>query len=145
MFTVQPGRLPEHLYTIVHWRRPTEQRWWCRTKQVHVPPCVRFCSTFISLLAHWATLPILTGCTSWIFPAPYSTDVAVVFHPLIRMQNATCCVHQRENRAPKTVQQWSSLGRGKKCHICGSGLIYFLLPILRNNYDYRIVYIWIKM
>ena len=61
---------------------------------------------YISLLGHWITLPIIIGWTSWIFPAPFSPDAAVVFHSLIRTQ-ATCCVHQRENRAEKTVQYWS--------------------------------------
>lgn len=86
----------------------------CQMKQVYLPPCVRFCSTFTALLGHWITLPIITGCTSWIFPAPLSPDAAVVFHSLIRTQNATCCAHQRENRAEKTVQYWSELGRDKK-------------------------------
>lgn len=61
-------------------------------------------NAFISLVGHWITLPIINSCTSWIFSAPFSPNAAVVFHSLIRIQNATSCVHQRENRAEKTVQ-----------------------------------------
>lgn len=87
--------------------KTTAERHSCQMKQVYLPPCARFCSTFISLLGHWITLPVITGCASWIYPAPFSPDAAVVFHSLIRIQNATCCVHKRENRAEKTVQYWS--------------------------------------
>lgn len=46
-------------------------------KQVHLPPYDMFCFTFISSLGHWITLHIITACTSWIFPTPFSPDAAV--------------------------------------------------------------------
>lgn len=92
-------RLQRHCCTISHWVTTTGDKHSLQMKQVHLPPYDRFCSTFISSLGHWIILPIITACTSLIFPIPFSPDAAVFYSN----QNTEC----QKKKKKKTVQYWS--------------------------------------
>lgn len=112
-FPGQRGRLQGHHCPVVHRVKATGERHSCQMKQVCLPPYVRFCSTFISLLglnntAHHNWLHQLD------FPCPIQPRCCCCF-PLFNQnteRHMLCASERKQSRKDSSILELT--GRDKK-------------------------------